>query len=69
MDALTYYLQKKQIDLQVELLDTVRQLYEKHLPSKTRAYIDDKVEREGDAPETQIRPARAKVNADKTGDA
>lgn len=66
LDVLNYYLAKKQIDLQTELNDTIRHLYEKNVPASTREYIDDKVEREGDAPEPPTKPVRPK-GIDKTG--
>lgn len=46
LDAMTYYMGKKNVDLQSELGDTMQKLYEKHVPQSTREYIEDKLKRE-----------------------
>ena len=46
LDALTYSIGKKDIDLQSELADTIQKMYEKHVPQPTREYIEDKLIRE-----------------------
>ena len=46
LDALLYYMEKKDVDLQSELVDTIQKLYEKHVPQPTREYIEDKLSRE-----------------------
>lgn len=50
LDALTFHMEKKKVDLQVELQDTVEKLYEKYVPQATREYIDDRASRK---PETR----------------
>lgn len=49
LDALTYYMEKKEADLQNELNDTIQKLYEKHVPPPTREYLEDKLQRENKA--------------------
>ncbi len=46
LDALCYYLEKKEVDLQNELNDTIHKLYVRHVPQPTRAYIEDKLSKE-----------------------
>lgn len=46
LDALNYYINKKDVKLQNELTDTIQKLYEKHVPQSTREYIEDKLSRE-----------------------
>lgn len=58
MDALTFHMGKRDIDLQAELNDTVQKLYEKYVPQATREYIDDRVAREAGAKERSRRPVR-----------
>ena len=43
LDALTYYMEKKNVKLQAELSDTIQKLYEKYVPQPTREYIEDKL--------------------------
>ena len=45
LDALTFHMEKKKVDLQSELQDTVEKLYEKYVPQATREYIDDRASR------------------------
>ncbi len=56
LDALTFYLGKKEIDLQGELSGTLQRLYEKHVPPQTREYLEDKLLRES-KPEVKAKPA------------
>ncbi len=51
LDALQYYLGKKEIDLANELVETIAKLYEKHVPGSTREYIEDRLIKEA-KPET-----------------
>ena len=46
LDALLYYLEKKDIDLHSELADTIQKLCTKHIPTSTLSYIEDKLNRE-----------------------
>ena len=46
LDALNFYISKKDVDLQGELADTVQKLYEKYVPQPTREYLEDKLQRE-----------------------
>lgn len=43
LEALQYYLAKKDIDLQSELQDCAQKLYEKHVPKETRSYIEEQL--------------------------
>ncbi len=45
LDALTFYIAKKDVNLQSELAETVEKLYEKHVPQSTREYLEDKQNR------------------------
>ena len=46
LDALNFYISKKDIELQGELADTLQKLYEKTVPKETREYLEDKLQRE-----------------------
>ncbi|MFI3228529.1 MAG: DUF6103 family protein [Clostridia bacterium] len=46
LDALNFYIGKKDVNLQEELADTLQKLYEKHVPQPTREYLEDKLQRE-----------------------
>lgn len=58
LDALTYHMDKKEADLQGELNDTMKKLYEKHVPQTTREYIEDKIKRDAADKEKPKRPSR-----------
>ncbi len=45
LDALTFYIAKKDVNLQSELAETVEKLYEKYVPQSTREYLEDKQNR------------------------
>ncbi|KXL53857.1 hypothetical protein CLNEO_10830 [Anaerotignum neopropionicum] len=65
LDALTYYMEKKDVKLQAELSDTIQKLYEKYVPQPTREYIEDKLKCEN----MQSKPKKmetAKVNVSQT---
>ncbi len=47
LDALNFYMSKKESDVQQELEETVQGLYLKHVPAPTREYIEDRLERDG----------------------
>lgn len=49
LDALNFYIGKKDVNLQDELSDTIVKLYEKHVPQPTREYLEDKLNRESKA--------------------
>lgn len=61
LDALTYHMGKKEVDLQVEMNDYLQKLYEKYVPQNTREYLDDKIARE--AREKEARPKRPRPEA------
>ena len=46
LGALSYYMEKKEVDLQSELADTIQKLYEKYVPQPTREYIEDRIAKE-----------------------
>ena len=46
LNALEFYMEKKDAELQNELSDTVQKLYEKYVPQPTREYIEDKIAKE-----------------------
>ena len=58
LNALAYHMEKKEVDLQAELNDTMQKLYEKHVPQATREYIEDKIKRELAAKEKGKRPVK-----------
>jgi len=58
LDALTYHMEKKEVDLQGELNDTIQKLYEKHVPQATREYVEDKIKRDTAAKNKPKRPTR-----------
>lgn len=64
LDALTFHMGKKDVDLQHELNDTIQKLYEKYVPQATREYLEDKIAREGAAkparPRRQVEESHAR---------
>ncbi len=65
LDALTYYMEKKDVKLQAELSDTIQKLYEKYVPQPTREYIEDKLQCEN-MPSKSKKMETAKVNTSQT---
>lgn len=55
LDALSYYMGKKEVDLHSELADTIQKLYEKYVPQPTREYIEDRIAKEQKA----VKPKKA----------
>lgn len=55
--AIKKYMEKKEADLQAEMVDQLQKLYEKYVPANVREYID---EREDDEikPEKQKKPVK-----------
>ena len=45
LEALIYYMEKKELSIDAELSETIQKLYEKHVPQATRDYIDDRLNR------------------------
>lgn len=64
LDALSYHMNKRETDLQSELIDTTQKLYEKHVPQATREYIEDKIKRETLAKEKPKRPTQPIANSE-----
>lgn len=48
--AIKKYMEKKEADLQLEMVDQLQKLYEKYVPANVREYIDER-EAEEDVPE------------------
>lgn len=46
LDALVFYMEKKDAELQNELSETIQKLYEKYVPQPTREYIEDRIAKE-----------------------
>ena len=44
--AITKYMEKKEADLQAEMVDQLQKLYEKYVPANVREYIDEREEEE-----------------------
>ena len=44
--AVKTYMEKKEIDLEEDLVDQLEKLYDKYVPANVREYIDDKQEEE-----------------------
>lgn len=42
--AINIYMEKKELDLEDELMDQLQKLYEKYVPANVRKYIDEKQE-------------------------
>lgn len=57
LDILAFHMEKKKVNLQEELNDTMQKLYEKYVPQTTREYVDDKVTQKT----SQIRQSRGGV--------
>ena len=43
LDALKYYMTKKDLDLNTEMEDSITKLFEKHVPQQTREYIESRL--------------------------
>lgn len=65
LDALTYYMEKKNVKFQAELSDTIQKLYEKYVPQPTREYIEDKLQCEN-MPSKSKKMETANVNTSQT---
>ncbi len=63
LDALVYHMDKKEVNLQEELNDTIQKLYEKHVPQATREYIEDKIKRDLAGKDKPRRTARREETA------
>lgn len=59
LDVLVFQMEKKKVNLQEELNDTIQKLYEKYVPQATREYVDDKVTREDEPVKRPKRPIRS----------
>ena len=59
LDILAFHMEKKKVNLQEELNDTMQKLYEKYVPQTTREYVDDKVTREDEPAKRPKRPVRS----------
>lgn len=46
LNALEFYMEKKDAELQNELSDAIQKLYEKYVPQPTREYIEDRIAKE-----------------------
>lgn len=46
LNALEFYMEKKDAELQNELFNTIQKLYEKYVPQPTREYIEDRIAKE-----------------------
>lgn len=44
--AIKKYMEKKEADLELEMVDQLQKLYEKYVPANVREYIDERVEEE-----------------------
>lgn len=44
--AIKKYMEKKEADLDQEMVDQLQKLYEKYVPANVREYIDERVEEE-----------------------
>lgn len=64
LDALTYHMERKEVNLQAELNDTMQKLYEKHVPQATREYIEDKMKRDAVAKDKPKRQAKSENTAE-----
>ncbi|MSU03478.1 DUF6103 family protein [Tissierella pigra] len=42
--SINIYIEKKELDLEDELIDQLQKLYEKYVPANVREYIDEKQE-------------------------
>ena len=68
LDALLYYMEKKDVDLQSELAETIQKLYEKYVPQPTRDYIEDKLSRESTNKKTFKADVSKNIISNKQGD-
>lgn len=64
LDALNFYMSKKDSEVQKELEETVENLYLKHVPAPTREYLEDKLGRE-DVDSVTSKPSKRANNSTK----
>lgn len=64
LDALVYHMDKKEVNIQDELNDTIQKLYEKHVPQATREYIEDKIKRDMAGKDKSKRQAKREESVD-----
>lgn len=57
--AIKKYMEKKEVDLQDEMVDQLQKLYDKYVPANVREYIDER--------EEELNAAKAKKTTKKTG--
>lgn len=55
--AIKKYMEKKEADLQAEMVGQLQKLYEKYVPANVREYIDDREDKEI-KPEKPKKPAK-----------
>lgn len=69
--ALEFYISKKDSTLEAELDDFMEKLYEKHVPTQTREYIESMTDRDERPPRQQrprpVRPTRPMLADDMSG--
>lgn len=57
--AIKKYMEKKEVDLQDEMVDQLQKLYDKYVPANVREYIDER--------EEELNAAKTKKTTKKTG--
>jgi len=63
--AIKKYMEKKEIDVEAELVDQLQKLYDKYVPVNVREYIDEKNEEENRANTPRKKPRKVNENTDK----
>lgn len=61
--AINIYMEKKELDLEDELMNQLQKLYEKYVPANVREYIDEKQE-EAIKRRKSKKPTKKQVGAD-----
>jgi len=62
--AIKKYMEKKEIDVEAELVEQLQKLYDKYVPVNVREYIDEKNEEESRANTPRKKPRKANENID-----
>ncbi len=57
--AIKKYMEKKEVDLQGEMVDQLQKLYDKYVPANVREYIDER--------EEELNATKSKKTTKKTG--
>ncbi len=67
LGALKQYMSKKEVSIESELDDVMQKLYEKHVPTPVREYIESRPEEAETAPKRPSKPSVSASNKNPIG--